>query len=104
MSDCLILLFELRVDEVFVREDLVPLFLGKHLLFFDNELMEGLAGEEAFASDVGAGLVAEVRLRIVMMPREPMTRSLQWSAFTTMPSTHFSRRWLQAFVMTFICM
>ena len=56
------LLFELRVDQVVVREDLVPLFLREHLLFVDDEFMQGLAGEEAFASDVRAGLVAEVGL------------------------------------------
>ena len=50
------LLFELRVDQVVVREDLVPLFLREHLLFVDDEFMQGLAGEEAFASDVRAGL------------------------------------------------
>ena len=57
------LLFELRVDEVFVREGAIPLFLGHHLLFFNDELVQRLAGEEAFAGDVGAGLVAEVRLQ-----------------------------------------
>ena len=56
------LLLELRVDQVVVREDLVPLFLREHLLFVDDEFMQGLAGEEAFASDVRAGLVAEVGL------------------------------------------
>ena len=56
------LLFELRVDQVVVREDLVPLFLREHLLFVDDEFMQGLAGEEAFASDVRAGLIAEVGL------------------------------------------
>ena len=45
-----------------MREDLVPLFLREHLLFVDDEFMQGLAGEEAFASDVRAGLVAEVGL------------------------------------------